>query len=68
MYVYVINLITLCHSYVLMCCSDSMDNYVWGCLCIEVIFLTMLYWFDLSIAIWGLSSLRCILLQWVACI
>jgi hypothetical protein len=36
MYVYVINFVKLCHRYVLMCCSDSMNSYVWGCLCIEV--------------------------------
>jgi hypothetical protein len=38
MYVYIINFVKLCHRYVLMCCSDSMNNYVCGCLCIEVFF------------------------------
>jgi hypothetical protein len=39
MYIYIMNFVKLCHRYVLMCCSDSMNNYVWGCLCIEVFFL-----------------------------
>jgi hypothetical protein len=39
--VYIINFIKLCHSYVRLfkCCSDSMNNYVWGCWCFEVFFL-----------------------------
>jgi hypothetical protein len=39
MCVYITNFVKLCHRYVLMCCSDSMNNYVLGCLFIEVFFL-----------------------------